>query len=70
MTRTIAIEQHRDRRLKASGAKIRLAGQWLEQHGFRPGSRVEILPAPGGALILRPVASGLPATPTLDRITL
>ena len=33
--------------------KIRLAGQWLERAGFKPGSRVEIQASQPGTLTLK-----------------
>lgn len=53
MTRTLQVETNRDSRLRPSGSKIRLKGQWL-QDVFAPGSRVEIVRVTGGLLLRRP----------------
>jgi hypothetical protein len=52
-TRTLKIESAGDYWRGQVSPKIRLAGQWLERAGFKPGSRVEIIISEPGTLTLR-----------------
>jgi hypothetical protein len=38
--------------------RIRIAGKWLEQAGFKPGHRVQVVTEQTGSLSLRFVAQG------------
>jgi hypothetical protein len=51
--RTLKIEADGDPWKGAIRPKIRLSGQWLEQAGFRPGSRVQVLCINPGVIELR-----------------
>lgn len=42
--------------------KIRLAGQWLERAGFKPGNRVEIIMGGQGMITLRFIDQSSPPT--------
>lgn len=42
--------------------RIRIAGQWLEQAGFKPGNRVQVLIEQPGSLSLRFMEEGKEAT--------
>ena len=53
MTRTLKIETAGDYWRGQVSPKIRLAGQWLERAGFKPGNRVEIVVREAGTLTLR-----------------
>jgi hypothetical protein len=52
-TRTLKIETTGDFWHGKVTPKIRLAGQWLEQAGFKPGCRVEVQLNQPGILTLR-----------------
>jgi hypothetical protein len=52
-TRTLKIETTGDFCLGKVIPKIRLAGQWLERAGFKPGCRVEVHFDQPGTLTLR-----------------
>jgi hypothetical protein len=41
-TRSLAVEAIRDPWRGKIAPRIRIAGQWLEQAGFKPGHRVEV----------------------------
>ncbi len=51
--RTLKIEATGDFWFGKVKPKIRLAGQWLEQAGFKPGCRVEVQSIQPGTLTLR-----------------
>jgi len=60
LTRELAIEQvfaH----AKKPASSIRLRGQWLCELGFKPGSRVKVIPLDRGAIVLRAMAPSTPA---------
>jgi len=52
-TRTLKIESAGDYWRGQVSPIIRLAGQWLERAGFKPGSRVEVQISEPGTLTLR-----------------
>jgi Toxin SymE, type I toxin-antitoxin system len=52
-TRTLKIEAAGDFFYDQVSPKIRLAGQWLERAGFKPGHRVEVQISQPGLLTLR-----------------
>ena len=52
-SRTLKIEEHGDPWKGKAKAKIRLCGNWLERAGFRPGSRVTVVPISPGVIELR-----------------
>jgi hypothetical protein len=52
-TRTLKIEAAGDFHCGPVIPKIRLAGQWLERAGFKPGNRVEIQISGQGMMTLR-----------------
>ena len=52
-TRTLKIEAVGDSYYKKIKPRIRLHGNWLEQAGFKPGHRVEIIPTKPGELSLQ-----------------
>ena len=52
-TRNLKIEASGDFWRGTVTPKIRLAGQWLERAGFKPGNRVEIQISGQGTLTLR-----------------
>jgi hypothetical protein len=52
-TRTLKIECAGDGWRGQIIPKIRLAGQWLERAGFKPGNRVEVQLSEQGTLTLR-----------------
>ena len=52
-TRTLAIERTGDFFRGKVTPKIRVAGQWLERAGFKPGYRVEVTLEQPGTLTLR-----------------
>jgi hypothetical protein len=54
--RTLKIETTGDFFYGKVSPKIRLAGQWLEQAGFKPGCRVEVQSNQPGTLTLRCLA--------------
>jgi len=58
-TRTLTIET--DHWSEPVKPKIRLHGRWLQQAGFKPGHRVEILSPEPGTLTLRFVETAQPA---------
>ena len=57
-TRSLAVEAFWDFSREREIPRIRLAGKWLEQAGFRPGHRVEIVIEQPGSLSLRFVEQG------------
>jgi hypothetical protein len=54
--RTLKIEATGDFFAGKVKPKIRLCGKWLEQAGFKPGERVELVMTEPGTLTLRAVA--------------
>lgn len=52
-TRTLAIERTGDFWRGTTKPRIRIAGQWLERAGFKPGHRVEVHLSQPGILTLR-----------------
>jgi hypothetical protein len=52
-TRILKIEEAGDFWRGPAIPKIRLAGQWLERAGFKPGNRVEITMSEQGVMTLR-----------------
>lgn len=52
-TRTLKVEAVGDFFRGQVSPKIRLAGQWLERAGFKPGHRVEVQISQPGTLTLR-----------------
>jgi hypothetical protein len=56
--RSLKIEKTGDFRYGKIIPRIRIAGQWLEQAGFKPGHRVQVLMEQPGSLSLRIVTQG------------
>ena len=52
-TRTLKVEASGDFCRGKIAPKIRLAGQWLERAGFKPGHRVEVRSDQPGTITLR-----------------
>lgn len=51
--RLLKIEAEGDRWTGSPKPKIRLTGRWLENAGFLPGNRVQVIPIAAGVLELR-----------------
>lgn len=54
--RTLKIELAGDMFRRNTFPKIRLQGKWLEQPGFKPNDRVEIIPVAPGIMTLRSIS--------------
>ena len=57
-TRNLKIEADGDAWKRRIKPKIRLMGRWLEQAGFRPGERVEVVCLASGLIELRSTSTG------------
>ena len=56
-SRNLKIEADGDAWKRQVKPKIRLIGRWLEQAGFRPGDRVQVICLASGVIELRSTAS-------------
>src|SRR5262245_14586125 len=68
-SRSLKIEATGDYFYRKITPKIRLAGQWLERAGFKPGHRVEVRLEERGTLTLRSVETGTEALQTSKKRT-
>jgi hypothetical protein len=57
-SRNLKIEADGDAWKRQVKPKIRLVGRWLEQAGFRPGDRVQVVCLASGVIELRSTVAG------------